>query len=50
MESKYELSLAVQISTEAFRPMHSLKGSDDSSSSSEAKLFGVEFSDLHVSK
>ena len=30
--------------------MHSLTGSDHSSRSSEAKLFGIEFSDLHVSK
>jgi hypothetical protein len=27
-----------------------IEGSDDSSRSSEAKLFGIEFSDLHVSK
>jgi hypothetical protein len=30
--------------------MHSSTGSDHSSRSSEAKLFGIEFSDLHVSK
>ena len=30
--------------------MHSLTGSDRSSRSSEAKLFGIEFSYLHVSK
>src|ERR1700739_2485431 len=30
--------------------MHLLTGSDHSSRSSEAKLFGIEFSDLHVSK
>jgi hypothetical protein len=32
------------------RPMHSSTGSDHSSCSSEAKLFGIECSDLHVSK
>lgn len=32
------------------RPMHSLIGSDHSSCSSESKFFGIEFSDLHVSK
>jgi hypothetical protein len=32
------------------RPNHSSTGSDHSSRSSEAKLFGIEFSDLHVSK
>ena len=30
--------------------MHSLTGSEHPSRSSEAKLFGIEFSDLHVSK
>jgi hypothetical protein len=30
--------------------MHSSAGSDHSSRSSETKLFGIEFSDLHVSK
>ena len=30
--------------------MHSSTGSDYFSRSSEAKLFGIEFSDLHVSK
>jgi len=30
--------------------MHSSTGSDYSSRSSEAKLFGIKFSDLHVSK
>ena len=30
--------------------MHLLTGSDHSSRSTEAKLFGIEFSDLHVSK
>ena len=30
--------------------MHSSTGSDHSSRSSEAKLFGVEFSNFHVSK
>ena len=37
-------------STVAFRPMHSSTGSEHSSRSSEAKLFGIEFSYLHVSK
>ena len=37
-------------STVDFRPNHSSTGSDHSSRSSEAKLFGIEFSDLHVSK
>ena len=32
------------------RPMDSSIGSDHSSRSSEAKLLGIEFSDLHVSK
>ena len=32
------------------RPMHSSIVSDNSSRSSEAKLFGIEFSYLHVSK
>ena len=32
------------------RPMHSSTSSDHSSRNSEAKLFGIEFSDLHVSK
>ena len=32
------------------RPSHSSTGSDHSSRSSKAKLFGIEFSDLHVSK
>jgi hypothetical protein len=30
--------------------MHSSTGSDHSSRSSEAKLFGIEFADLHVAK
>jgi hypothetical protein len=36
--------------TVANRPMHSSTGSDHSSRSSEAKLFGIEFSDFHVSR
>src|SRR5271170_5705876 len=39
-----------ELSTDDIRPMNSLTGSDHSSRSSEAKLFGIEFSDLHVSK
>ena len=31
-------------------PMHSLTGSEHPSRSSEAKLFGIEFSYLHISK
>ena len=37
-------------STDDFRANHSSTGSDHSSRSSEAKLFGIEFSDLHVTK
>jgi hypothetical protein len=37
-------------STDENSPIHSSTGSDHSSRSSEAKLFGIEFSDLHVSK
>jgi hypothetical protein len=40
----------LQFATLENRPMHSSIGSDRSSRSSEAKLFGIEFSDLHVSK
>src|SRR5580698_3707194 len=40
----------VRSRTDAYRPMHSSTGSDHSSRSSEAKLFGVEFSNFHVSK
>jgi hypothetical protein len=42
--------LAVPNSIDDFRPMHSSTGSDHSSRTSEAKLFGIEFSYLHVSK
>ena len=40
----------LQFSVVAIRPMHSLTGSEHPSRSSEAKLFGIEFSYLHVSK
>src|ERR1700729_4337629 len=41
---------SIRSSNSDFRTMHLLTGSDHSSRSSEAKLFGIEFSDLHVSK
>ena len=40
----------LQFSVVAIRPMHSLTGSEHPSRSSEAKLFGIEFSYLHLSK
>jgi hypothetical protein len=41
---------AVKSSNGGNRPIHSSTGPDHSSRTSEAKLFGIEFSDLHVSK
>jgi hypothetical protein len=40
----------VRLSTDTNRPMCSLRGSAHSSRSSEEKLFGIDFSYLHVSK
>jgi hypothetical protein len=41
---------AQAFSTDENKPIHSSAVSAHSSRSSEAKLFGIEFSDLHVSK
>ena len=49
VDSGYERRGQV-FSTDDSRPMNSLTGSEHSSRSSEAKLFGIEFSYLHVSK
>ena len=42
--------LPIPSSPGEFGPNHSSTGSEHSSRSSEAKLFGIEFADLHVAK
>jgi hypothetical protein len=50
MRPHSQLCLSIAIGTGDNRPWHSFTASDHSSRSSETKLFGIEFSDLHVSK
>jgi hypothetical protein len=45
-----EADLEAKSSVAEYRPIHSATGPDHSSRSPEAKLFHVEFPDLHVSK